>query len=74
MPAKRRDPEPDPAPVDDDRLNLIDAAAFLKISRAKLEQLTYAGEIERLKVAGRLQFEVRELRRYLASCRVGTGR
>jgi excisionase family DNA binding protein len=74
MPAKRSATEPQPDPVDDDRLNVNDSAAFLKISRANLERLMYAGEIDYLKVGGRLQFEKAELRRYLARCRVKVGR
>jgi excisionase family DNA binding protein len=73
MPVKRQ-PEPEPRPVDDDRLNMITACEFLDVGRSKLQALMYAGEIDYLKVGKRVQFERSELRRYLSTCRAGVGR
>jgi excisionase family DNA binding protein len=72
MPAKRR-PDPDPQPVDADRRTKAGACDYLLVGRSKLQHLMATGEIRYLKVGGRVQFEIRELDRYLATCRAGVG-
>jgi len=56
--------------VDEPRLNFTEGMAYLRVSRAKLQRLIYAGEIDYYRVGDRIQFDRSDLRTYLDRCRV----
>lgn len=52
-------------------LSVEEVTAYLRVSESTVHRLTRSGELKRVKLGGRTLFEPEELRRYVASKRVG---